>query len=70
MADSYGLSDTRALVDAVLRRQEENRDAALARSRSADPAVATYGRASAAWQGEQMEWLPSHASEFRAVLDQ
>jgi len=70
MAENYGLSDTRALVDAVLRRQEENRDAALARSRWTDPAAAKYGRASAAWQGEQMEWLRSHASEFRAVLDQ
>jgi aminoglycoside phosphotransferase (APT) family kinase protein len=66
MAESYGLSDTRALVDAVLTRQEENRDAALARSRSADPAVAEYGRVSAEWQGEQMRWLRSHAREFRA----
>ena len=70
MAENYGVSDTSALVDAVLRRQEENRDAALARSRSANPAVAEYGRVSDAWQGEQIEWLRSHANEFRAVLGQ
>jgi Ser/Thr protein kinase RdoA (MazF antagonist) len=68
MAGSYGLRDRRALVDAVLRRQEENRTAALTRSRSADPAMAEYARASVAWQTAQIDWLRSHAAEFRALL--
>ena len=58
-----GLRDTRALVDAVVHRQEENRSAALTRGRSADSAVAEYARASAAWQTAQIEWLRSHAGE-------
>ena len=37
MAESYGLRDTTGLVDAVLRRQEENRAAELSRSRCAGP---------------------------------
>ena len=69
MAQSYGLRVTTTLFDAVLRRQEENRDAALVRAGSPDPVVAEYGRASAAWQREQIEWLRANAGEFRAVLD-
>jgi aminoglycoside phosphotransferase (APT) family kinase protein len=68
MADSYGLAETATLLDAVLRRQEENRRAALARAASPDPAVAEYGRASATWQGEQMNWLRANAAGFRDVL--
>ena len=68
MADAYGLPDTSVLLDAVLRRQEENLADALARSRSADPAVAEYGRASATWQREQMAWLREHTDAFRAAL--
>src|SRR5688500_11708924 len=44
-ADAYGLPDTSVLLAAVLRRQEENPAAALARSQSPNPAVAEYGRA-------------------------
>jgi Ser/Thr protein kinase RdoA (MazF antagonist) len=69
IADSYGLHATSSLLDAVLHRQEENRNAALARTHSPDPAVAEYARASAAWQHEQMDWLRANATEFRAVLD-
>ena len=65
MADAYGLPDTSVLLDAVL---EENLAAALTRSRSPDPAVAEYGRASATWQREQMAWLREHADTFRAAL--
>lgn len=69
MAGGYGLTDTSPLLDAVLRRQEENHAEALVRTRSSDPSVAEYGRASAAWQARQMAWLRDHANEFRAVLD-
>jgi len=68
MADAYGLVDTASLLDAVLRRQEENLQAAVLRSRSPAPAVAEYGRASAAWQREQVAWLREHLEEFRAEL--
>jgi aminoglycoside phosphotransferase (APT) family kinase protein len=68
VADAYGLPDPSVLLDAVLRRQEENRAAALARAQSRDPAVAEYGRASATWQREQMTWLREHADAFRAAL--
>ncbi len=68
MADAYGLPDPSVLLDAVLRRQAENRAAALARSQSPDAAVAQYGRSSAAWQREQMAWLRKHADTFRAAL--
>ena len=53
------------MLDAVLRRQEQNLQGALMRAESPDPAVAAYGRASAAWQGEQMAWLREHADAFR-----
>jgi hypothetical protein len=53
------------LLGAVLRRQQENLQAAVARSQSADRTVAEYGRASAAWQREQMAWLREHEREFR-----
>lgn len=69
MAESYGLDVLAGLVDAVLRRQQENRAAALLRSRSSNPAVAEYGRASGAWQAKQMDWLRTHTTQFRAVLD-
>jgi hypothetical protein len=68
MAGGYGLRDTSTLVDAVLRRQAENHDAALARSRSADAAVAAYARASVTWQRYQIDWLRAHADEFRALV--
>lgn len=68
MAESYGLRDTSTLVDAILRRQAENRDAALARSRSADPAVAEYARASVIWQRDQIDWVRAHADELHALL--
>ncbi len=58
MADTYGLSDTSVLLDAVLLRQEENLAAALARSQSPDPAVAEHGHASATWQRVQMAARP------------
>lgn len=65
LADAYGLAETSLLLDAVLRRQEENLEDALVRSRSPDPAVSEYGRASARWQGEQVAWLRLHVDEFR-----
>jgi hypothetical protein len=68
MADAYGLPDPSVLLDAVLRRQEENCVAALAGAESPDPAVAAYGRSSAAWQREQMTWLREHTDTFRAAL--
>ena len=68
MADAYGLPDTSVLLEAVLLRQDENLADALARSRSADPAVADYGYASATWQREQMAWLREHVDTFRAAL--
>lgn len=68
MADAFGLADNSRLLDAVLRRQEENLQAAVLRGRSPAPAVAEYGRASAAWQREQMAWLREHLEEFRAGL--
>ncbi len=68
MVDAYGLPDPSVLLDALLRRQEENLAAALTRSRSLDPAVADYGRLSATWQRQQMAWLCEHADAFRAAL--
>ena len=68
MASAYGLRDSALLLDAVLRRQDENLEDALARSGSSEPGVAAYGRASAAWQREQMTWLRDHVGEFRAAL--
>jgi hypothetical protein len=53
MTDAYGLEYSSALLDAVLDRQEENLQHARARADSSHPAVAAYGRASAAWQREQ-----------------
>lgn len=68
MADAYGLKDSSLLLDAVLRRQGENLQAAHARSTSSDSATAEYGRASAAWQRGQMAWLREHVPEFRAAV--
>ena len=68
MAETYGIREPTMVFDAVLRRQEENRNAALARAGSPDRAVAEYARASAAWQREQMDWLRANAGEFRTVL--
>jgi Ser/Thr protein kinase RdoA (MazF antagonist) len=68
MAESYGLDEISTLFDALLRRQKENRSAALSRARSPDAPTAEYGRASAAWQREQMDWLRANATEFRAAL--
>lgn len=68
MASAYGLRDNSRLLDAVLRRQDENLADALTRSRSRDAGVAAYGHASAAWQREQMTWLRDHIGEFRAAL--
>jgi Phosphotransferase enzyme family len=69
MADAYGMPDPRGLVDAVLARQADNLADALARTNSADGAVAQYARASVAWQREQISWLRSHAAEFRAIAE-
>jgi hypothetical protein len=69
MAHTYGLGDTRGLLDAVIARQEQNLAAAQARSRSPIPAVAEYAKASVAWQREQLTWLRTHQAEFRAVVD-
>ena len=68
MGDAYGLSGGSTLLDALLRRQDENLEAALARSASSDRRVAEYAHASAAWQREQMGWLRAHLDEFRVVL--
>lgn len=68
MASAYGLRDSSLLLDAVLRRQDENLEDALRRSRSSDARIAANGRASAAWQREQMTWLRDHLGEFHAAL--
>jgi Ser/Thr protein kinase RdoA (MazF antagonist) len=68
MADAYGLPSSAGLVDAVIERQRENLADAVARTGSADPAVAEYARASAAWQREQSAWLREHAADFRRAL--
>jgi Ser/Thr protein kinase RdoA (MazF antagonist) len=68
MADAYGLPDSSLILDAVTRRQEENLQAAVARTRSSEPAVADYGRASAAWQRQQSAWLREHADSFGMAL--
>jgi Ser/Thr protein kinase RdoA (MazF antagonist) len=68
MARSYGLDDPSPLLDAVLRRQAENLDETLARTRSADAPVARYAHDAAKWQREQTAWLRANAAEFRASL--
>jgi Ser/Thr protein kinase RdoA (MazF antagonist) len=68
MADAYGPTETRGLLDAVLVRQQENLADALARTSSPEPAVAEYARASVAWHREQMGWLGDHQAAFRAVF--
>jgi aminoglycoside phosphotransferase (APT) family kinase protein len=69
MADAYGLPSALGLVESVIARQAENLADAVTRTRSNDPAVAAYARASAAWQREQTAWLQTHADEFRAVTE-
>jgi hypothetical protein len=69
MADAYGLPSAHGLVDSVIARQAENLAGAVTRTRSNDPAVAAYARASAAWQREQTSWLQTHSDEFRAVTE-
>jgi aminoglycoside phosphotransferase (APT) family kinase protein len=69
MAESYGLQDTSALFDAVLRRQDENLAETLARTRSTDESASRYAHYAAAWQREQMAWLRANAAEFRAALN-
>lgn len=68
MADAYGPNNTTDLLDAVMRRQEDNLTDALTRTTSADLAVADYAHASAAWQRDQMAWLRDNAAVFRAAL--
>ena len=69
IADAYGLASRAGLVDAVLLRQQENLAETVARTASADPAVAEYARASASWQREQSAWLRKHAAEFRTLAE-
>ena len=68
MADGYGLADTSTLVDAVLRRQAENHDAALARSRSAEPRGVRIRARVDGLAAPADRWLRAHADEFRALL--
>jgi Ser/Thr protein kinase RdoA (MazF antagonist) len=69
MAESYGLQNASGMLDAVLRRQEENLAETQARTRSQDESVARYAQDAAAWQREQMAWLRANATAFRASLD-
>jgi aminoglycoside phosphotransferase (APT) family kinase protein len=68
MAESYGLPDLTGLLDAVLRRQEENLAQTLARTRARDASVVEYAQTAAAWQRRQMTWLRANAATFRAAL--
>jgi hypothetical protein len=69
MADAYGLRSASGLIDAVIARQRGNIADAEVRTRSADPAVAEYARASVSWQSEQSAWLQQHAAAFRSVAE-
>jgi hypothetical protein len=68
-AESYGLQDTSGLLDAVLRRQEENLAETLVRTRAQDASVVQYAQDAAAWQRRQIAWLCANAGAFRSALD-